>query len=146
VAHESRLSHPNLRLQWKQRENPRERGVYILEGVAPPGRSLLVNDSNLSTMACALLERMYYCKVANKFLSPPQPHTSYVFSTLRLFRNALCRELGRYSTKVSTDKFVSMYSGRKRANYEAAVEEYHTYGVQKSHSHSIMFVKMETQY
>lgn len=143
VSQMSRLTHPNLKLKWTQRDNARERGIFILERVAPSERSLMVNDSSLATMACALLERMYYCKVNNHFLPPPQPKTEYVFRTLRPFRNALCRKLGRYSTRVSTESFVSMYSGRKRANYEQAVEEYHTYGVQRSHSHSVMFVKME---
>lgn len=143
VQHHSKLSHKDLLLKWKTREVARERGVYILDRVAPCDRTLEVNDSDLGTMACALLERMYYCSVNNSFLPPPQPKTVFVFEQLQPFRSKLCRLLGRHSTRISTEEFVSMYSGRKRSIYERAEEEFHLYGVKREHAHSIMFVKME---
>lgn len=114
-----------------------------MDGIAPRNRSLQVNDSSLDTMACALLERMYFCKVGGVYLSPPSPAVSTIFAGLRVFRSKLLRELGRGSTPVSTEYFVSMYTGRKFLIYAAAEKEYHLYGVKRTDSHSIMFVKLE---
>lgn len=137
------LSHPHLLLKWKTRDVKRDRGFYIVERVAPPERSLMVNDSDLSTMACALLERMYYCKVGNHFLPPPIPRTSIIFATLKPFRDRICKVLGRHSKRVSTEQFVLMCPPRKRPIYQKAEEDFHLYGVSKKHAHSVMFVKME---
>lgn len=114
-----------------------------MEGIAPQDRSLLVNDASLDTMACALLERMYYCKVGTTYLAPPQPAAAVVFEKLKKFRNKLIRKIGLGSTPVSTEEFVLMYSGRKKKIYEAAEKEYHANGVNRDHATSVMFVKME---
>lgn len=139
----SKLSHPQLLLQHKPRGVERDRGMYILERVAPRDRSLMVNDASISTMACALLERMYYCNVDGAFVPPPEPQISHVFSVLGKFRTHLLRYTGRYSKRVSTEQFVLMCPPRKRAVYERAEEEFHKRGVGRKDAESIMFVKME---
>jgi hypothetical protein len=114
-----------------------------MDGVSPVDRTLAVNDANLSTMATALLERMYYCKVDGKFVSPTDPGTGHVFKELKTFRNKLCRMLGRYSKPVSTNSFVLMYRSRKRAIYEAAGERFEIFGVSHRDANCSMFVKLE---
>jgi len=143
VGHKSDLTHPCLRLKRGIRRPERDRGVFVMDGIAPRNRSLQVNDSSLDTMACALLERMYFCKVGSDYLSPPQPAVAHIFRTLSKFRSRLLRYLGRGSTPVSTESFVLMYQGRKRKIYEAAETNFHLYGVTRKDAQSIMFVKLE---
>lgn len=143
MGHQSKLSHPELKLSWKQRGVCRDRGVHLLDGIAPAGRSLRVNDADLSTMACALLERMYFCKLGDGYVAPIDPGPTIIFRRLRKFRSSLCRVLGRHSKPVSAVEFALMYRSRKRLIYEAAAERFELYGVSRRDAHSSMFVKLE---
>lgn len=143
MSHSSTLCHPGLKLSRKQRGVSRDRGVTILAGISPDGRTLSVNDADLSTMATALLERMYFCKVGSEFISPTDPGPAVIFNKLSTFRSRICRHVNRYSKPVSAIEFASMYRSRKRSIYEAAAEQFELYGVSKRDAHSSMFVKLE---
>lgn len=120
----------------------RERSLYIVEGMCTDDRSLKINDPDIGTLGAALLERMYFCKVGNAYVEPPQVPRDVVFSMLRDFKIALMRVL--YSSpKISPEQFVEMYHGRKRTIYENALEEFYCTGVQRAHSVSAAFVKCE---
>lgn len=141
VSHKSSLVHPQLKVTMGQTPC-RERSLYIVGGVGTSERSLRINNPDIRTLECALLERMYYCDVGGEFVSPPCPNRDIVKSRLRVFRNKLLRKIGR-PTKISPEQFVQMYRGRKRTIYEQAVAEYSDCGVQRKHSVSAAFVKCE---
>jgi hypothetical protein len=116
--------------------------MYVITGISSGDRSLKVNNPDINTLAAALLERMYYCKVGEKFVEPPQIKYSDIKTTLSGFRNRLLREIG-IATRISPEQFAEMYSGRKRTIYEKAVDEYYGVGVRREHSISAAFVKCE---
>lgn len=141
ISHRSNLTHPQLKVTTSQTPC-QDRSLYIVGGVGNSERSLKINNPDIRTLECALLERMYYCKVGGEFVSPPVPDPIVLKSRLRVFRNKLLRQIGR-ATKISPEQFVQMYRGRKRTIYEAAVAEYYDRGVLREHSVSAAFVKCE---
>lgn len=141
VSHKSTLVHPQLKVTMGQTPC-RERSLYIVGGVGTSERSLKINNPDIRTLECALLERMYYCAVGGEFVSPPCPSGDVIKSRLHVFRNRLLRSVGR-PTKISPEQFVQMYRGRKRTIYEQAVTEHSDCGVQRKHSVSAAFVKCE---
>lgn len=118
------------------------RTAYIVEGISSVQRTLRINDPDIGTLAAALLERMYKCKVGDSFVEPPQPLQSTVNMTLHEFRKRLIRK-SKFTPKISPEQFVQMYQGRKRTIYENALPEFYATGVQKKHAVSCAFVKCE---
>lgn len=102
VSHKSSLVHPQLKVTMGQTPY-RERSLYIVGGVGTSERSLKINNPDIRTLECALLERMYYCDVGGEFVSPPCPNRDIIKSRLRLFRNKLLRKIGR-PTKISPEQ------------------------------------------
>lgn len=141
VSHRSFLVHPQLKVTMGQTPC-RERSLYIVGGVGTSDRTLKINNPDIRTLECALLERMYYCDVGGVFVSPPCPNGDTIKSRLQVFRNRLLRKVGRPS-KISPEQFAQMYRGRKRTIYEQAIAEYSDYGVLRKHSVSAAFVKCE---
>lgn len=143
VRHTSLLEHPNLATKYGLRDLERDRAMYVVQGIAPDNRTLLINDSSIHTLRTALLERLFYCSVDGTFVEPPQPDLPYVFSTLKIIRRKVLRAYGPRPSPVSPEQFVEMYKGRKRTIYEQASEQYHLEGVTREDSISSAFVKME---
>lgn len=117
--------------------------MYVVHGVGPPVRNLKLNNPDIDTLACALLERMYYCKVDGVFVEPPLPNSGTVFKRLAQFRGRLIATFGYSPSRISPEQFAEMYTGRKRTIYENAVEEYTRYGVSRLDARSNPFVKCE---
>jgi len=114
-----------------------------VHGIAPDKRVLKINDPDINTLECALLERMYYCKVGGEFVSPPATNREHIFKTLSSFRAKLLHYFGESPSRISPEEFAQMYTGRKRTIYENAVTEYTLYGVMRRDARSDAFVKCE---
>jgi len=142
VRHRSGLAHPELVISRTQGAQSRHRRLHVVQGISGESRTLKINDPDIDTLACALLERVYYHERDGHFEAPVAPEEDHVFSTLRRFRGKLLRRLGS-ATPVSPEDFSQMYTGRKRKIYERAAEEYMTIGVRRSDAVSDAFVKCE---
>lgn len=141
VRHVSQLSHPNLVISPNQ-VPCRQRELHIVEGVCGSERTLCINDPDIQTLACALLERMFFCKVDGEFVEPPLVSREHVFATLREFRACLLM-VTHTSPRISPEQFVEMYVGRKRTIYENNLPEFYETGVLRKHALSCAFVKCE---
>lgn len=142
MSHSSELTHKDLSIQYNQAES-KVRVLNVLIGVSDENRTLKINNADIRTLAAALLERMYYCKVGQEFLSPPPVSRSVVNRRLNGFRNRVRRNLPFNVTKSSPEEFVEMFRGRKRRMYENALGDYYEFGVLAMHAVSAAFVKCE---
>lgn len=143
MRHSSALSHPKLVVEMNGQTAKHSRRVYIVQGISPEGRTLTINDSDINTLATALLERMYYCKVNGTFVAPPQVDKVHIFRTLREFRGKLLATFGGSPSRISPEEFSQMYTGRKRTIYEQAATDFTIYGVTRRDARSDAFVKCE---
>lgn len=142
VSHESHLTDPRLTIKKGQAE-PKVRSYHIIGGISGKLRTLKINNATIDTLAAALLERMYYCKVGGEYKAPPPVDEKTIFRVLRNFRTGIMKKFGAKPTKLSPEEFVSMFRGRKFNIYNNALEEYYDMGVQRKHSVSAAFVKCE---
>lgn len=107
-----------------------------------PTLNLGVNNADVDTLAAALLERMYYCKVGGKFVAPPAVD-HYTFNNRLLdFKHRVAKIVGP-AAPVSLDEVVEMYEGRKKAIYMAAKERLRMFGWKAKYARLKSFVKME---
>lgn len=109
--------------------------------MASPVSQLGVWNGDIDTLACALLERMYYCKVDGVFLAPPLPDRDTVYSRLSEFRRLLLRNIVR-PTPMTVPEVVDTYRGRKYVIYKAAMANMDG-KCTRYHSQSVAFVKLE---
>jgi len=72
-------------------------------------------------MKRGVLERLFFVKQDGEFVRPPLPATRDTFSYAMLFFSDALSTHIRGSTRMSSQKFVDNYSGRKRRVYEEAV-------------------------
>lgn len=142
VSHVSDLQHPGLTIHYGEAE-PKVRLLTVLVGISNEARTLKINNADIRTLAAALLERMYYCKVDGVFVPPPAVDKTLVFNKLNNFRNRLRKMLPFKPTKLSPEEFVEMFRGRKRTIYENALTDYYSAGVLRKHAVSAAFVKCE---
>lgn len=119
------------------------RRYHIIGGINGRLRTLKINNATLDTLAAALLERMYYCKVGGEFVSPPKPCKKHIHATLGRFRSSLLKKFGPAPAKLTPEEFVGMFRGRKFNIYNNALPEYYERGVLREHSVSAAFVKCE---
>lgn len=142
LSHVSELTHPHLVIQHNTTP-AKVRQLHILVGIAGELRTLKINNADLNTLAAALLERMYFCKVGNSFEAPPSVSDEIVHSKLSKFRSKLLRKFGDLPSKLTPEEFVDMFRGRKHTIYNNALEEYYEVGVMAYHAVSAAFVKCE---
>lgn len=119
------------------------RRYHIIGGINGKLRTLKINNATLDTLAAALLERMYFCKVGDEFVEPPKPARSTIHTRLGAFRTGLLQKFGPVPSKLAPEEFVSMFRGRKFNIYNNALPEYFDKGVLREHSVSAAFVKCE---
>lgn len=119
------------------------RKYHIIGGVSGKLRTLKINNATLDTLAAALLERMYFCKVEGEFVEPPQPCQRLIHSRLKVFRQKLLKSFGPAPSKLTPEEFVGMFRGRKFNIYNNALAEYYETGVLREHGVSAAFVKCE---
>lgn len=104
--------------------------------------ALGVNNADITTLECALLERMYYCKVKGAYEAPP-PVKAGLFSTRLAHFHSQLRGIMRHSVPCTTDQVVAMYTGRKRTIYANAKDKLERYGLLRKHGYLNSFVKLE---
>jgi len=140
VSARSKLTHPGLTTTRRQAETT-PRTITRYSGLSPPSK-LGVFNGDINTLECALLERMYYCKVGEEFVSPPPVLESVVEVKLSGFSNRLRARLNR-STPVPLQDFVEMYKGPKRRLYSRAVDSLLDLPVRRRDATSVCFTKCE---
>lgn len=117
------------------------RTLYSLTELGP-SLELGVNNADVDTLAAALLERMYYCKVKGEFVAPPVVDGELFGIRMNPFGNKVVKMVG-HAAPVTLDQVVEMYEGRKRTIYQNAKVRYETSGWNKKYPWLKAFVKME---
>lgn len=136
----STLKHDGLHVTRNQTQvEPRE---AIRINRVLPAASLGLFTGGIDVMECALLERMYYCKVDGQFVAPPEVGRDVVHERLSKIGRRIARATP-FSGPVSLYEFVETYTGPKRKLYERAVQSLIDVPVQRSDSVSKCFVKRE---
>nr|WKV33276.1 MAG: RNA-dependent RNA polymerase [Riboviria sp.] len=107
-----------------------------------PNDSLGLFSGSIDTLACALLERMYYCKVGDQFVEPPPVKSSDVRKHLSPLIAEFTTAIPSF-TPVSYDSFVDMYKGPKKEIYRRAVESLMEVDVCAQDAVAKAFVKRE---
>lgn len=139
MSRKSELQHPGLRVTKGQAGCP-PRVITQITGLGPDSH-LGIFNGDIDTLSCALLERMYYCKVGDTFLPAPEPDVNHVFAGLRDFRKKLVHRM--VSTPYTIEEVVDTYKGRKRTIYQQASESLNNTGLKRGHAISDCFVKVE---
>lgn len=103
---------------------------------------LAVNNADISTLECALMERMYYCKVGSDFVAPPPVEKGLFTERLACFKTQLMGKM-RAATRLSFEQVLETYTGRRRTIYQAAMNKLVQIGLSRNDARSIAFVKME---
>lgn len=98
-------------------------------------------NGDINTLECALLERMYYCKIDGQFVEPPVVHKD-TYKRMNKFRNKVIRNVGSPSV-LTLQEVVDTYTGRKRTIYENAFKSLCTKPVNRDDAISVAFVKVE---
>jgi len=142
IDHTSVLTDERLIIKRSQAPH-RVRKFHIIVGISGKLRTLKINNASIDTLSAALLERMYYCRVGEEFLPPPEVKEHTVHSTLKNFRSSLLKKFGPCPTKLCPEEFVDMFRGRKKKIYSNYLDEFYESGVLRKHSVSAAFVKCE---
>jgi len=103
---------------------------------------LTINNADITTLECALLERVFYCKVGGTFVEPPVVSNDIYTTRLAEFTSKLCA-LNGTATPVSLNTIVEMYQGRKRTIYENAQRKLELSGLTRKDGYIKTFVKLE---
>jgi len=119
----------------------KERLGYYISGVSTGQRSLGINNPDISTLKCALLERMYFFRDGTTVLGQLNVDLAYITTLLSSFKNTIVKSV--HATKLSPEEFVDLYNGRKKTIYSNALDEFYEVGVLQKHAKSIAFVKCE---
>lgn len=136
----SDLTDERLQIE-RQSGRPDPRRFVQLDGLSPDHK-LGIYNGDLDTLACGLLERMYYCKVGGEFVSPPQVNGHTVEHKLKYFRESVLKHSGR-PLRLSLQEVVETYTGRKRTLYENALESLHQKSFCRKDARCKAFVKVE---
>lgn len=140
VSGRSSLSHSDLSVTRRQAEvKPR----VALKLVGPSSSSRLgLYAGDIGTLECALLERMFYCKVGDEFVAPPAVDVAIVERRLGPLRSDLLRRMPDYAP-CNYDDFVDMYRGSKKACYARALASLAEAPLTRRDATSKCFVKRE---
>jgi len=141
VSHSTHLSDPRLHVNRHAKETVKARRLYSISELSG-NLDLGVNNADISTLECALLTRMYYCKVGSEYVAPPPVDKGLFAERLTEFKTALLDNM-RETTKFSFNQVLETYSGRRRTIYENAMRKLTQIGLSRNDARSIIFVKME---
>lgn len=141
VSHSTRLSDPRLHVNRHARDTVKPRRLHSITELSG-NLSLGVNNADIGTAECALLTRMFYCKVGDDFVAPPPVDQGRFTERLANFRKELLGRV-RVPTKSTPQEIVDSYTGRKRTIYENALKGLTEIGLSRNDARSVMFVKME---
>jgi len=139
-SYTSSISHPDLKVVRRQAVvRPRESTHFC--GLSPP-RTLGTFCGDINTLASALLERMYFCRVDGELKPPLSVDDSIVLARCQWFVERIHKHLPSF-TPVSLWDFSQMYKGPKKACYEKAVTSLYHKPVRRRDAESNSFVKRE---
>lgn len=141
VSHSSTLSEPRLIVDRHAKDPVKPRKLFSISELSG-NLNLGVNNSDIGTLECALLTRMYYCEVKGDFVTPPPVDKVLFAGRLADFKQSLLGCAGE-PTKFSLTQVVETYSGRRRTIYENAMKKLTEIGLSRNDARSIAFVKME---
>lgn len=134
------MSHPDLKVIQRQAVVRARESTHFC-GLSPP-RTLGTFAGDINTMASALLERMYFCRVDGELKSPLPVDDLIVRARADWFSDGLLYVLPSF-TPVSLWDFSQMYKGPKKAVYERAVNSLYANPVRRRDAESNSFVKRE---
>lgn len=141
VSHSSQLSEPRLHVDRHAKEVVKPRTLYSISELSG-NVDLGVNNADISTLECALLTRMYYCKVGNDYVVPPPVNKGLFAERLADFKSTLLSKVHE-TTRLSLTQVVETYTGRRRTIYQNALSRLTQIGLSRNDARSIAFVKME---
>jgi len=141
VARSSTLSHPQLRVTRYGLSAP-VRTLYTMPSVGADVK-LGVFDAGIDTLACALLERVYFHKPAGSLPLVPPYVDPRAFAERHYTQTKLFHKYMGKPNRITLQQVVDCYQARKRTIYACALEEYEKYGLLASDSVSNSFVKVE---
>lgn len=141
ISHKTGLRDVRISVDRHARAEPRPRRLYSIKELSA-NRDLGVNNADINTLECALLERMYYCEVGGDFVAPPPVDPGRFTERLAEFKAALLSNVPE-PTVMSCEEVVATYSGRRNTIYRNALNRLTQIGLSRSDAHSIAFVKME---
>lgn len=140
MSRRSGLTHSDLHTTRKQAEvKPRE---ALKLTSASPTHSLGLFAGDIDTLECALLERMFYCKVGDGFESPPAVSREILERRLGGLAKELVKRMPDYAPCLY-DEFVDMYQGPKKATYARALASLSEHPLERQDATSKCFVKRE---
>lgn len=141
VSQHTDLSDPRLTVTRHAKDPAKPRKLYSITELSP-NLDLGVNNSDIGTLECALLTRMYYCKVGDDFVAPPPVNMGLFAGRVDDFKQLLLRRTVR-ATRFTLQETVETYTGRRRTIYENALKKLTQIGLSRRDATSIAFVKME---
>jgi len=141
VSQKSNLSDPRLTVNRHAKEVAKPRKLYSIKELSP-NLDLGVNNRDIGTLECALLTRMYYCKVGENFVAPPLVDKDLFASRLSCFKKQLLKRTVR-TTPYTYQETVGTYTGRRHTIYANAYKQLTQLGLSRRDACSIAFVKME---
>ncbi len=141
VSHSTKLSDSRCTVYRHAKDTSKPRTLYSISELSA-NVDLAVNNADISTLECALMERMYYCKVGSDFVAPPPVRKGLFTERLSAFKNILLGNM-RNATRWSYQQVLDTYSGRRRTIYQNAMNKLVQIGLSRDDAHSIAFVKME---
>lgn len=109
VSHYSSLSEPRLHVDRHAKEPVKSRRLYSISELSG-NLDLGVNNADISTLECALLTRMYFCKVGDSFVSPPPVDKGLFTERLTDFKKLLLSKVDP-PTKFSLEQVLETYTG-----------------------------------
>lgn len=141
VSHLCNLSEPRLHVDRHAKEAVKPRRLHSIAELSG-NLNLGVNNSDICTLECALLTRMYYCEVDGDYVTPPPVDIGLFTERLDNFKTSLVSKVVN-ATKFSLDQVVETYTGRRHTIYSEAMKKLTQIGLSRDDARSIAFVKME---
>lgn len=139
VSVKSSLTHPLLII--KRYQGGAKVRSYVQLTNMSPDMGLGIFNGDINTVATALLERMYYCKVGGVFMAPP-PVRGGALKNLKKFRNRVVRNV-RVPSVLTLQEVVDKYTGRKHTIYSNTLSDLQQTPLRRQDGYSIAFVKVE---
>jgi len=140
-SHKSDLSEPRLTVDRHAKEVAKTRKLFSIKELSP-NLDLGVNNADINTLECAMLTRMYYCKVGDDFVAPPPVNMDLFTGRLETFKRRLMESMTE-TTPLTFQQTVDTYVGRRHTIYSNALRKLERQGLSRSDACSIAFVKME---
>lgn len=133
-------------IQYKEETNGRTRvrKIHTFARGMNSNRDFRVHNPDFDTLMRAILERVFTVTTALGWDIPPKPTRHAFQEHCGYFRDVLVHRLKSANlSPISTEQFVDLYTGGKRAKYERARLSLQEKSIQRSDSYISAFVKAE---